>query len=199
MRFLGIHHLAFCTGDLTATVHFWRDLLGLPLVHTMGGPGYRQYFFAVSPSDMIVFFEWPDIEVAPRRIHGQSRSGPAGFDHVALGMADEAGLWDLVARLQGAGFAVSDVVDHGFLRSLYTHDPNGIALEFSCDVAGVDVRMNPSRHEREPLPVALEGSAPVAGRFPAGPALPLEEREVVRGEGWAEFAAQREGTFTPSS
>lgn len=29
MKFNGINHLAMATGDMDATIHFWRDLLGI--------------------------------------------------------------------------------------------------------------------------------------------------------------------------
>jgi hypothetical protein len=40
-------------------------------------------------------------------------------------------LEELRARLKAHGCEVTDVVDHGFVRSIYFNDPNGIALEAS--------------------------------------------------------------------
>jgi hypothetical protein len=40
-------------------------------------------------------------------------------------------LVELRARLKSHGCEVADVIDHGFVRSLYFHDPNVIALEAS--------------------------------------------------------------------
>jgi catechol 2,3-dioxygenase-like lactoylglutathione lyase family enzyme len=34
----GVHHLALCTDDMKATVDFYIDVLGMPLVHTMKVP-----------------------------------------------------------------------------------------------------------------------------------------------------------------
>lgn len=56
-RYTGFNHIALVTGDMDATVRFWRDLLGLPLVAGLGHAGYRQYFFAVSSVDTVAFFE----------------------------------------------------------------------------------------------------------------------------------------------
>ncbi len=61
------------------------------------------------------------------------------FDHLALNLPDEEALHDLQRRLKEAGSEVTDVVDHGFIRSVYFTDPNGIALEASWwvhDVTG---------------------------------------------------------------
>jgi catechol-2,3-dioxygenase len=53
------------------------------------------------------------------------------FDHLSLDLADEAALESLQARLKAFGCEVTDVIDHGFVRSIYFTDPNGIALEAS--------------------------------------------------------------------
>jgi catechol-2,3-dioxygenase len=55
----------------------------------------------------------------------------AQFDHLALNVPDEEALHDLRRRLKGEGHDVTDVVDHGAVRSVYFTDPNGIALEAS--------------------------------------------------------------------
>ncbi len=62
MRFNGINHLAMATGDMDATIRFWRDLLGMRLVAGIAEPGFRHYFFEISPTDLIAFFEWPGVQ-----------------------------------------------------------------------------------------------------------------------------------------
>jgi catechol 2,3-dioxygenase-like lactoylglutathione lyase family enzyme len=44
----GVHHLSLCTDDIRATIDFYVDVLGMPLVHAMKvppglgtGPGNR--------------------------------------------------------------------------------------------------------------------------------------------------------------
>ena len=184
MRFTGINHLALATGDMDATIRYWRDLLGLRLVAGLGRPGYRHYFFEIAPQDMIAFFEWPDVEPIPDKDHGAPVRGPFAFDHVSLGLADEDALWELRARLEAAGFWVSEVVDHGFIRSLYSFDPNNIAVEFSVPAPGVDLRRNPVMADSEPTSCARQGAEPVPGVWPApGPATPPEQRRAYPGEG----------------
>ena len=53
------------------------------------------------------------------------------FDHLSLALVDEDALVELRDRLKANNCEVTDVVDHGFLRSIYFNDPNGIALEAS--------------------------------------------------------------------
>jgi len=150
IRFNGVNHLAMATGDMDQTIRFWRDLLGMRLVAGLGQPGYRHYFFQISESDLIAFFEWPDVEPVVKKDHGRPVKGPFIFDHVSLGVETEENLWELADRLEAAGFHVSDVIDHGFIHSIYTHDPNGIPIEFSHNVKGLDIQKEPQMMDQSP-------------------------------------------------
>ncbi len=160
INFNGVNHLAMATGDMDRTIRFWRDLLGMRLVAGLGQPGYRHYFFQISESDLIAFFEWPGVEPVPEKDHGRPVKGPFIFDHVSFGVVTEDDLWELKDRLEAAGFHVSEVIDHGFIHSIYAHDPNGIPIEFSHNVEGIDVRKDPQMRDQAPSPVALEGTEP---------------------------------------
>jgi catechol 2,3-dioxygenase-like lactoylglutathione lyase family enzyme len=131
-RWRGVNHLALITGDMDATVRFYHGVLGARLVATIGTPDFRHYFFEIGPGRTVAFFEYADARPA-------AFSKPAGvpdpraiqFDHLSLDLADEAALEQLQARLKEFGCEVTDVIDHGFVRSIYFTDPNGIALEAS--------------------------------------------------------------------
>lgn len=156
----GLNHLALITTDMDATVRFWHGVLGAPLVATIGTETFRHYFFAVGPGSTVAFFEYVGVEL-------ESFAKPAGipdtravqFDHLALDLADEATLLDLRARLQEHGSEVTDVVDHGLMRSIYFNDPNGIALEASWwadDPTSLD-EDHPGRFsDPDPVPAARE-------------------------------------------
>ena len=185
-KFTGLNHLALVTGDMDKTIRFWRDFLGMRLVLTMGKPGYRQYFFEISKNDLITFFEWPGIEPTPFKQHGGRVVGPFIFDHVSLGVEKEDDLWDLADKLIAADIPVSDVIDHGFIHSIYTYDPNGIPLEFSHNVEGVDIRKNPVMADIKPSKVTQEGVEPRFHLWPAVEAeekTPDEDRMIIPGEG----------------
>lgn len=167
MKFNGIHHLAMATSDLDRTIRFWRDLLGMRLVVGYGRPGYRHYFFEISDRDLIAFFEWPDVKKIPEKDHGVPVKGPFAFDHVSFEMTDLDALFDLKDQLYAAGFWASEVIDHGFIRSLYTFDPNNIPIEFSVRNPDIDVREKPVMLDKKPSACAMEGSEPVAGQWPA--------------------------------
>ncbi len=179
VKFNGVNHLAMATGDMDKTIRFWRDLLGMRLVAGLGQPGYRHYFFQISDSDLIAFFEWPGTEPVPNKEHGRPVQGPFIFDHVSFGVETEDALWELKDKLEAAGVHVSDAIDHGFIHSIYAHDPNGIPIEFSHNVEGIDIRNEPQMRDQSPSSVTLEGAEPHTKAWPkVEPTTPASERVV---------------------
>lgn len=183
IRTTGINHLAMVTPDMDATIRFWRDLIGLRLVACLGRPGYRHYFFEISETDMIAFFEWPEVLPAVPKDPGVPVKGPFVFDHVSIGVESDEDLWNLRDRLEAADVWVSEPIDHHFIHSIYTFDPNQISLEFSAPVAGVDIRKNPLITDPLPCAEAGKGADPVSGVFPEDFfRTPLNERIVYKGD-----------------
>jgi catechol 2,3-dioxygenase-like lactoylglutathione lyase family enzyme len=184
ITFNGVNHLAMATGNLDETIRFWRDLLGMRLVAGLGRAGYRHYFFQISDRDMIAFFEWPGVLPVEEKEHGRPASGPFVFDHVSFGVESEDDLWTLKDRLAAAGIWVSEVIDHGFIHSIYAYDPNGIPIEFSANVPGTDVRKSPLMADRQPAKFAVEGPEPRPGTWPpVKHPTPKQERQVYPGAG----------------
>ncbi|MDQ1618884.1 MAG: hypothetical protein QOE19_1453 [Actinomycetota bacterium] len=158
----GVHHLALVTPDMDATVRFWHGVLDARLVTTLATPSFRHYFFEVAPGNTVAFFEYSGQHLA-------TYSKPAGvpfdqasqFDHLSMNLADEDALLRLHARLKSHGCEVTDVIDHGFLRSIYFCDNNGIALEASwwtLDPTGRPVDYTDERlfADPDPVPAARE-------------------------------------------
>lgn len=184
VRFTGINHLALATGDMDATIRFWRDLLGLRIVAGLGGKGYRQYFFDLSEQDLIAFFEWPEVQPIPEKDAGRPVAGRYAFDHVALGVENADQLWELKDRLNAADIFVSEVIDQGFIHSIYTFDPNGIAVEISYCVEGMDIRTHPVMADPHPVSAIADGLEPQPDQWPSvSRPTPPEERKVHPGEG----------------
>ena len=184
IKFNGINHLAMVTGDMDKTVRFWRDLLGMRLVAGLGKPGYRHYFFEISENDLIAFFEWPGVEPAEEKDHGYPTAGPVIFDHISFGVESEDDLYLLKDTLSAAGFWVSEAIDHGFIHSIYSFDPNGIPIEFSHNVKSVDIRKNPRLVDSAPSEVTREGPEPRPGHWPpVEEPTPPQEQKVYPGEG----------------
>ena len=157
---MGMNHLALVTTDMDATTRFWHGVLGAEIVATVATPAFKHYFFRIGEAQTIAFFQYLDAEV-------ETFAKPAGipyrhasqFDHLALGLPDEQALEDLRARLQAHDCEVTEVVDHGFIRSIYFSDPTGIALEASwwtndLDEGGYEV---PGRFlDDDPVPALKE-------------------------------------------
>jgi catechol 2,3-dioxygenase-like lactoylglutathione lyase family enzyme len=184
IKFTGVNHLALVTGDMDATIRFWRDLLGLRLVAGIGHPGYRHYFFELSEQDMIAFFEWPGVSPIPEKDHGAPVRGQIAFDHVSMGVESQQHLWELKDKLDAAGFWASEIVDHGFIHSLYSFDPNNIPIEFSYANPDTNIREHPIMADKAPTEVARQGPDPRAGQWPEVEHFtPSEERIVYPGAG----------------
>jgi len=184
VRFNGVNHLAMATADMDLTIRFWRDLLGMRLVAGLGWPGYRHYFFEISETCAVAFFEWPSVRPVEEKEHGQAVSGPFVFDHISFGVEKEEELWTLKDRIDAAGFWVSEVIDHGFIHSIYSFDPNGIPIEFSCNAGNIDIRKSPVITDPEPTVIAQEGADQKTGVWPpAARPTPISERRIYPGEG----------------
>lgn len=156
-RWRGINHLALITNDMDATVRFYDGVLGMRLVAHLGNESFRHYFFECGPQNTIAFFEYRGEPV-------DAFAKPAGipdpraiqFDHLSFNVADEHALEAMQARLKEHGCEVTDVIDHGFVRSIYFTDPNGIALEASwwvIDATGRDADYGDGRLFADPHPV----------------------------------------------
>ena len=163
-RFNGINHLAFITHDLDATIRFYRDLLGFPLVAGVGHGEFRHYFFRITPTDMIAFFAYPEAQPMDAKPAGVRTSRPLGFDHVSIGVSSQAGLFELKDRLEAAGLHVTGPIDHGFIWSIYFDDPNNIPLEVSWQ--SMEIVHPPALADGAPVATALEGAEPQAGHWP---------------------------------
>jgi catechol 2,3-dioxygenase-like lactoylglutathione lyase family enzyme len=128
----GVNHLALVTPDMDATVRFYAGVLGMRVVATtMAGP-MRHYFFETSSQNTVAFFEIPGAETFDKGAGSPPPLPiPVQLDHISFNVPDEAALEMLRKRILAAGSEVTEVVDHGFIRSVYFTDPNGIALEAS--------------------------------------------------------------------
>src|SRR3954467_9509738 len=142
---------------MDAPVRFWHGVLDARLVATLATEAFRHYFFDFGPGTTIAFFEYNGQPV-------ERFSKPAGvpfplasqFDPLALHLVDEDALLRLRDRLKSHDCEVTDVVDHGFLRSIYFNDNNGIALEASwwvVDPTGRPTDFTDERLLSDPDPV----------------------------------------------
>lgn len=176
--------MAMVTADMEATIRFWRDLIGLRLIHGFGEVDFRQYFFEIDAQSCLAFFEWEGAEPIKRKVHGQPFSGPLAFDHLAFEMNSKEEVWALKDRLEAAGFACSDMIEHEFIHSVYSFDPNDIPIELCYEVKGHEIRRVPVINDAHPPAAALEGVEPQPRIWPeVTRPTPQEEQEVKLGDG----------------
>jgi catechol 2,3-dioxygenase-like lactoylglutathione lyase family enzyme len=153
----GVHHLALVTTDMDATVRFYHGVLGARLVITLATPAFKHYFFEFDQGNTVAFFQYMDQPVDTyAKPAGVPFPQAAQFDHLALALEDEEALLRLRDRLKEHNCEVTDVVDHGVLRSIYFTDPNGIALEASwwtADPTGRPADYDDERFFSDPDPV----------------------------------------------
>ena len=161
-RWRGINHVALVTTDMDATVRFYHGVLGARLVAHLGNDQFRHYFFEIGQENTIAFFEYRGMALEPfAKPAGVPDPRAVQFDHISFNLPDEEALLKLRSRLKEAGSEVTDVVDHGFIRSVYFTDPNGIALEASrwvTDATGRDADYGDGAlfSDPDPVPAVLE-------------------------------------------
>ncbi len=80
----------------------------------------------------------------PEKEHGRPVRGPFIFDHVSFGVETEDDLWQLKDKLEAAGFGVSDVIDHGFIHSIYPGFPISTRSELTSFLFGLGTDDIPS-------------------------------------------------------
>ena len=134
-----LHHNAYVTRDLEATRKFYEEIIGLPLNaawcekdELFGAERvYCHLFFGLGDGGALAFFQFA-------RKEDQEQFGPempfTPFHHIALNV-DKETQQGIEKRLTAAGYKEpqSFVLDHGYCRSVYATDPNGLIVEFTLD------------------------------------------------------------------
>jgi len=192
-KIVNIHHAAFATANIDKTIEYWRDLLGFKLAiaykvwrDTRLG---KQYFFALNGQIVISFFEWDGVAPMPYKKPGEPVTGSFGFDHLAFQLADKEALLALQNQLIAAELPVSDIIDHGFIHSIYTYDPNHIAVEFCVVIHELTAEQAMILDDDTPSPRVQEGALPIAGRWVSADETEEGEVIIVPGEGSDLFKA----------
>jgi catechol 2,3-dioxygenase-like lactoylglutathione lyase family enzyme len=183
MQLTGINHLAFITPDMTRTIRFYRDLLGMELHAGIGHDGYRHYFFQCGAAQ-VAFFEYDGARIMDEKFHGSPTTKPLGFDHVSFTVASRAELFAYKDKLEAAGIEVTGAIDHGTLWSIYFFDFNNIPLEITWDC--LEIVQPPAIEDDEPMAIAQEGATAQPGHWPdVTKPTPVSEMTARPGNGHA--------------
>src|SRR5215467_14217069 len=140
MAHLGYSHVGLSTLDLERTRTFWEGVLGFKAVRcdTMAikeGGQIRHVFFETGQGQLVAFMEPRGVAGIPAEYDAGINRGlgvPEAFYHLAFDVGSVEALEAKRAELIARGVAVSPVVDHEWMKSIYFKDPNGVMLEFAC-------------------------------------------------------------------
>ena len=131
-----LHHFAWKCRDVEETIVFYEEILGLPHVHTIEldyvpstgefAP-YKHIFFQMKDGSCLAFFELGDGK-------GTTTDCDDWIVHFAMNVHTEEELITAKEILEQNGVGVIGPTDHGFIKSIYFFDPNGLRLEITCDM-----------------------------------------------------------------
>jgi len=140
MMHKGAHHLGLATHNMEATLDFYENTLGFEtrvcdLLQPEAGGTIRHAFMDMGNDQLIAFMECNDVPGISDDFDAGMNRGlgiSGGVIHFAFRADDEQDLDARRQELHGKGVKVTDVVDHGWCKSIYFKDPNGIQLEYCC-------------------------------------------------------------------
>jgi len=138
----GFSHIGLSTLDLDKTRRFYEGVLGFKAVVAdtikIEEGGYlRHLFFDVGCGQLIAFLEPHGVSGVPASYDAGINRGlgvPAAFYHFAFEAGSDSALADKRDELRAKGVEVTDIADHGWAKSIYFKNPNGLSLEYCCVV-----------------------------------------------------------------
>lgn len=137
---MGVHHIALATKDMAATHDFYTNAMGFRIAKTVVAPtdnpgGWAKHvFYEIPGGGQIAFWDLHDEKIGDQWKAGMSTGLglPWWVNHLAFDAKREE-LRALGDRWLKWGTDVMKV-DHGFVQSIYTRDPNGNSVEWCADI-----------------------------------------------------------------
>jgi catechol 2,3-dioxygenase-like lactoylglutathione lyase family enzyme len=131
----GVHHTARPTWKLRETVEFYRDKLGLKLVHAIsakgwgpeGHPDFLHFFFDSGQGSTIAFFYYIGAAQPDYLVH--KPQWDCDSVHTAWQVDSEKDLLEWKSFLESRGVKVDMHIRHELIESIYFRDPNGYLVE----------------------------------------------------------------------
>lgn len=136
----GVHHTARPTWKLEETVRFYRDVLGLPLVHAISARGwgpedhadFLHFFFDSGRGSTIAFFYY--IGTSPPEFVAVRDDYRYRATHTAWRVETREDLLACRAQVEAAGIPIKYQIRHEVIESIYFDDPNGYSIEVTWQV-----------------------------------------------------------------
>jgi len=138
----GVHHSARPTWKLRETVEFYRDIMGLKLIHAVSArgwgpsahPDFLHFFFDSGKDSTIAFFYYLGAEQAPHLVHRPEYDSDASHTSWQVSHRDQLLAWR--ERLERNGVDIMYQIEHEVIESIYFRDPNGYYLEIALPLRG---------------------------------------------------------------
>jgi len=137
LQLRGVHHTARPTWKLAETVAFYRDVLGLPLVHAVSArgwgaahhPDFLHFFFDSGNGSTIAFFYYLGHDQPAHLMHRPEFDNDAIHTAWQVHTREELLAWR--RRLEAGGVSILYQIEHEVIESIYFRDPNGYYLEIT--------------------------------------------------------------------
>lgn len=138
-----IHHLAIAVKDFDTSHYFYTQVMGFKLVAAVkrqapGGGWTKHVFYDMGSGKLFAIWDLKGIEgiqIQPDEWRSSISKGlglPGWINHIAFECNSEEELQSRKQRWLDHGYHVSEV-DHDFIRSIYTYDPDGNFVEWTYD------------------------------------------------------------------
>jgi catechol 2,3-dioxygenase-like lactoylglutathione lyase family enzyme len=136
----GVHHTARPTWKLRETVEFYRDRMGLPLIHAISArgwgpdnhPDFLHFFFDAGHGATIAFFYYIGAEQPDYTRPVDDYRYRATHTAWSVDTIDELLAWR--EKLEANGIPVRYQLRHELIESIYFSDPNGYSIEITMQV-----------------------------------------------------------------
>ena len=126
----GTDHITVWGSNAEATIEYYRDLLGMPLVlrqPNLDDPSQEHLFFDTGDGTILTFFVSDDRPSNP----GPQRTGVGGVHHLCFNI-DPDRFEEVRDALEAAGRSYN-IFDRAIFFSLYTRDHDGLIIELTAD------------------------------------------------------------------
>jgi catechol 2,3-dioxygenase-like lactoylglutathione lyase family enzyme len=142
------HHLAIAVRDIGRTHHFYTEVMGFTLAAAVkrqapGGGWTKHLFYDMGDGSLIAFWDLRGLEGETLK-REDWRSGistglglPGWVNHIAFQCSGRVEFETRKQRWLDHGYHVS-VVDHDFIHSCYTFDPDGNWVEWTYKKRDLD-------------------------------------------------------------
>ena len=134
MQLRGLHHVTAICRDADRTIAFYRDLMGLAIVHdgpSDDDPDSRHVWFGAQDGRagmLVSLMTYPEL---PKGVVGVGST-----HHFAFRVSSEDELDGWKRYLESRGVPCTPVLDREHFKSVYLRDPDGHIVEIATDLPG---------------------------------------------------------------